>query len=181
MAEFCRANVANFQVLYKHDMVVPQLWHTFCQQQSSTGYQAPDASLLMRPLEPGDGTWTCIVCGSDGPGLALECIGKCRACAQCYFGPCEHADQDRTGELAHSCCRNAEDVCKIRLADRYALAFPDVGWGRAKWERCGLLWKDPKRKMWRVASHELHTELRNMDGQDPVIWARNVCRPTVDE
>jgi hypothetical protein len=42
---------------------------------------------ILAYIQKGDGLWTCIMCASDGPGLMLDCLGKCRACAaQCYWG-----------------------------------------------------------------------------------------------
>lgn len=98
----------------------------------------------------GDGTWTCILCASDGPARQLTCDGMCRACEKCYF---RDAQNDRAGDIAHKCCRTAEEVRKYISPGHKTVLLPDVGCGKEQWLSRGQPWQDG-RTIWSIESPE---------------------------
>jgi hypothetical protein len=99
---------------------------------------------------PGDGTWTCIICGSDGPARTLSCPGFCRACQKCYFGD---EARDGAGDARHTCCRTADDVLRCMRPGHRLVMLPDMGYGRTTWEQHGQTWQTAH-GMWSIESQE---------------------------
>ena len=111
-----------------------------------------DMSAAMQ--ERGDGTWTCVLCASDGPGKQLSCEAKCRACDACYFK--ENA-RDRAGDTAHKCCRTAEEFRSALEPGHQVVSLPDMGLGRERWTELGKTWQ--LGGLFSAASHEALNEL----------------------
>ncbi len=135
---------------------------------STSDYSWLCASCVMQGKEAG--TWTCILCLSDGPALSLTCPGQCRACKPCYMASLtEGADCTRP---QHRCCRTAEQVQFLIESSgcvKGVLAFPDVGWGRVEWLKTGLKWPQLGRGMWCVESTDVLSHLANMkEIRDPL-------------
>jgi hypothetical protein len=97
--------------------------------------------------QPGDGLWTCSVCGRDGPAVVLSCPNRCRACA----ATCALMGRDEYGAIPKHVCHDRSHIVKAfgsKGIPAEALYLPDFGKGRQVWEgECNLQWKDPSRTL----------------------------------
>jgi hypothetical protein len=84
----------------------------------------------------GDGVWTCIGCGSDGPALVMHKCG-CRACNKCFFE--KGGGQNGAGCGETRCANNVAKVsCRVECGE--VVILPDAGRGREIWEQQGHVW-----------------------------------------
>ena len=92
--------------------------------------------------EVGRGMWSCVMCGSSGPGTMMHCnkgpllaATGCRVCNTCRWS---RPEGEETVTPYHRCLHASEDMSKCRMEDHNLLVLPDLGMGRDEWEMRGL-------------------------------------------